>query len=121
MLASTGRRFLDPASLSMMRSSWRHMTPFGIPVVPPVYSMYRSSPLRPSGGVVRDDADVATSVYGTAHGGQGPLPSSTHSHRRISDRRLRISSQRSVKVPPNTTAAMSALSHRYAISSTPYR
>ena len=30
----------NPALLSRAkRSSWRHMTPFGIPVVPPVYSM----------------------------------------------------------------------------------
>ena len=35
------------------RSSWRHMTPLGIPVVPPVYSMWMSSGPRPHGARTR--------------------------------------------------------------------
>ena len=38
---------LPPLPNTLNRSSWRHITPFGIPVVPPVYSSKRSSPLRP--------------------------------------------------------------------------
>jgi len=43
------------------RSSCRHMTPLGIPVVPPVYSMFKSSPERPHSGTVRPWADAAAS------------------------------------------------------------
>jgi hypothetical protein len=39
-------------------SSWRHTTPFGMPVVPPVYMMYRSSPPRSSRSGRRGDADA---------------------------------------------------------------
>ncbi len=38
---SGGRRLRFAASSAPNRSSWRHITPFGIPVVPPVYSSTR--------------------------------------------------------------------------------
>ena len=38
-----------PSLLMCQRSSNRHMTPLGMPVVPPVYSSHRSSPLRGQG------------------------------------------------------------------------
>ncbi len=37
---------LPPIIAAKKRSSWRHITPFGMPVVPPVYRMYRSSAER---------------------------------------------------------------------------
>ena len=40
---------LPPLPSTLNRSSWRHITPLGMPVVPPVYSSSRSSPLRPHG------------------------------------------------------------------------
>ena len=50
------------------------MTPFGMPVVPPVYIMTKSSGEEAGSGA----ATVArASVKGVAHAGQGPVPSST--------------------------------------------
>ena len=99
------------------RSSWRHITPLGMPVVPPVYSRMRSSGLVPRAR--RDDRrpTLATSSYGTAQSGQGPLPSSTQSQLRIRGTSSRISATRSTKEPWKTTATASESSHRYASSS----
>ncbi len=54
--AGNGRR--DGPSRLPNTSSWRHITPFGAPVVPPVYSRYRSSGERPHGAATREVADV---------------------------------------------------------------
>ena len=68
----------------------RHMTPFGMPVVPPVYSSSRSSPLRDhaTGGSVAPL--VATVSYGDAHAGPSPVSSPTTYQRRTLPKRSRM-------------------------------
>ena len=46
-------RALPPAPSTLKRSSWRHITPLGMPVVPPVYRSRRSSGERPQGPATR--------------------------------------------------------------------
>jgi hypothetical protein len=89
---------------------WRIMTPFGKPVVPPVYMNTRSIPLRADEAPL--GAAVAAVSYGIAHLGHGPLPSSTHNHNRTVAARARTRPTVSVKPPWNTTAAASASFHR---------
>jgi hypothetical protein len=115
--APAGMRCLLFESSAPNTSSWRHMTPFGIPVVPPVYNRMRWSPERPHGPAVRPGADAAAASYGVAHAGQSPSPSSTHSQARTRGTRSRNCSMVSVKAPWKTTEATSALSHRYTSSS----
>ena len=47
---------LPPPPSTLNRSSWRHITPLGMPVVPPVYISRRSSPERPQGAITRSSA-----------------------------------------------------------------
>src|SRR3972149_10855561 len=54
---------LPPISAAKNRSSCRHITPFGMPVVPPVYKMYTSSAERGAKSRVADD-DASASEYG---------------------------------------------------------
>ena len=109
---SSGIGFARAPASTTARSSCRHITPFGIPVVPPVYSMMRSSPLLPQAGTTREAPELATVSYSTAQSGHGPLPSSTQSQTLILGNEPRIVSMSSLKVPWNTTAPASALSHR---------
>ncbi len=105
-------------SLTPKRSSSRHITPFGMPVVPPVYSSTNWSPLRPHGPWTRPAFGVATAVsYGVAHDGQAEGSSPTQSQVVIDGTRLRMRSTVSVKASSNTTATASALSQMYTSSS----
>ena len=62
-------------------------------------------------------ADAAAVSYGTAQSGHGPEPSSTQIQVRTPGVRVRMSAQRSVKVPWKMTATASALVQRYSSSS----
>ena len=114
---SSGIGFARAPASTTARSSCRHMTPLGMPVVPPVYNIMRSSPLLPQVGESRWAPASATCSYSTAQSGQGPLPSSTQSQTLILGSEPRIVLMSSLKVPWNTTAPASALSHRYLSSS----
>ncbi len=120
VLGGRPRRGLPPAPSSRNRSPWRHITPLGIPVVPPVYSIRMSSPERPHGPATRSAPAETTGSYGVAQSGTG-VPSSTTYHRFTPGRRSRTFSSSSAKQPWKTTASASAFSKRYATSSGPYR
>ena len=96
---SSGIGFPSAPESTTMRSSCRHITPFGMPVVPPVYNMLRSSPLLPQAGATREAPEFATVSYSTAQSGHGPLPSSTHSQTLIFGNEPRMVSMRSLNVP----------------------
>ena len=75
------------------------MTPFGMPVVPPVYKKYISSPLRPHGPVTRVVALAAAVSYGIAHSGHADAASSTQIHVLTRGTRERTASHVSVNDP----------------------
>ena len=63
------------------RSTWRHTTPFGLPVVPPVYSISVSSPdrsMRPAGSEAS-----TTSWYHSAPSTSGVVSSTCSSTRTV--------------------------------------
>ena len=88
------------------------MTPLGMPVVPPVYSSSRSSPLRPQLVSTTWAPDDTTDSYGVAQSGPGPVSSATTYQRRTPGSRSRMSSSSSPNEAWNTTASASALSKR---------
>ena len=65
----------EPPKHSTLASALRQSTPLGMPVVPPVYRMYRSSALHSTAGRAGDDAASASS-YHTAPG-SSPIPESS--------------------------------------------
>ncbi len=71
-----------------------------------------SSPSRSQRGSDRGVAGAAADSYGTAQGGQGPVPSSTQSQAATPGTESRVRSIVAVKDPANTTARASQSRHR---------
>ena len=97
-------------------SSWRHITPLGMPVVPPVYAMYTSSALRSSKSRAGEAAASAASYSTAPAGTSASVPSPTTTRCRSCSALGATAATTGPNCRWKTSATRSALSKRYSSS-----
>ena len=119
--AVTPSRWKTDTSMECIRSDSRQITPFGLPVVPPVYMKSSSDPGRGRAGrgACAASNSPSSAASGTAASGTGTAPTLTS---RRSDGSLAVTSVTfPASSPLNTMAAASASASSANSSSLVYR
>ena len=111
---SSGRSTWTPGVMVAKKmSSWRQTTPFGLPVVPPVYTMYASSPDRVGKSEAGACAATRSSYVSASGSADAPsVPSSTTITWAKRGSRSRREATTGAKVDSSTSATRSALANR---------